>query len=74
MTRLPTLKAKDIVSALKKVGFEEHFKVGGHILLKNSTTNKRTEVQMHGGDIKRGLMKKIIKQANLTEEEFRKLL
>jgi predicted RNA binding protein YcfA (HicA-like mRNA interferase family) len=29
---------------------------------------------MHGGDVKRGLMKQILKQAGLSEAEFRKLL
>jgi predicted RNA binding protein YcfA (HicA-like mRNA interferase family) len=73
MSRLPTLNAKQVVLALEKAGFEEHFKVGGHRLFKHPITNMRTEVPMHGGDLKRGLMKKIIKQAGLTEEEFRKL-
>lgn len=33
-----------------------------------------TDVPIHSGDLKRWLMKEIIKQADLTEEEFRKLL
>jgi predicted RNA binding protein YcfA (HicA-like mRNA interferase family) len=33
-----------------------------------------TTVPMHPGDIARSLLKKIIKDVGLTEEEFRKLL
>ena len=31
-------------------------------------------IPMHDGDIKRPLLKAVIKQAELTEDEFRKLL
>jgi len=42
--------------------------------LKNPISGRRTTVPIHGGDIKRGLLKQILKQAGLSEREFRELL
>jgi predicted RNA binding protein YcfA (HicA-like mRNA interferase family) len=72
--RLPTCSAKQVVTALKRAGFAEHAHEGSHLVLKNPETKMRTVVPMHAGDIGRGLLKKIIKQAGLTEDEFRELL
>jgi len=43
-------------------------------ILLHPIKNLRTGVPMHPGDLDRSLMKKIIKQANLTEDKFRTLL
>jgi predicted RNA binding protein YcfA (HicA-like mRNA interferase family) len=72
--RLPQLTAKQIVAALKRIGFEEHSQEGSHLVLKNRASKLRTVVPMHSGDVGRGLLKKIIKQAGLSEQEFHKLL
>lgn len=72
--RLPQVTARQVVAALKRVGFERHTQEGSHLVLKNPASNLRTVVPMHTGDIGRGLLKKIIAQAGLSEQEFRKLL
>jgi len=70
MTKFPILSDKKVVAVLLKAGFVEHFKVGGHRMFKHPKTLHKTEVPMHNRDIKRGLLRRIIKQSGLTEEEF----
>jgi predicted RNA binding protein YcfA (HicA-like mRNA interferase family) len=72
--RLPTVDATRLVRALKRAGFVEGDQRGSHLTLWNPHTATQTTVPMHGGDVKRGLMKQILKQAGLSEAEFRKLL
>ena len=72
--RLPALKPREVIKILKKVGFEEARQTGSHLILVNRVTKKITPVPIHGKDIKRGLLLSIIKQADLTIEEFIKLL
>ncbi len=72
--RLPTVTAKQVVAALKRAGFTEINQKGSHLYLWHDARKSLTGVPMHPGDLGRGLVKKILKQAGLTEEEFRSLL
>ena len=73
--RLPTLNARKIIQALKRAGFEEvRQHRSSHLFLANRTTNLETCVPIHGGDVGRSLVRAIVRQAGLTEEEFAKLL
>lgn len=74
MSRLPTLTAKEVVKALQKTGFQIDHQRGSHIVLLHSETHRRTVVPMHTGDLPRPLLKAIIKQAGLSEDEFHSLL
>jgi predicted RNA binding protein YcfA (HicA-like mRNA interferase family) len=74
MTRLPTLTARKLVAALKQAGFEEVKWRGSHLYLSHRAKDVETCVPMHAGDLGRDLVRAIINQAGLTEEEFRKLL
>ena len=68
--RLPMLKPKEVVRILKRAGFEEMRQSGSHLILANKETIKVVPVPMHSGDIKRGLLLGIIKQAGMTQEDF----
>ena len=74
MTRLPTLSARKLIQALEKAGFVLQRQRGSHYQMKHPDKNLRTTVPVHGDDVKRGLLKLILKQAGLTEDEFQKLL
>jgi len=74
MTRLPTLHARKIIQALEQAGFVFDRQTGSHFILRHPITRRTTCVRKHGKDVKRNLMKEILQQARLTEEEFRKLL
>jgi mRNA interferase HicA len=72
--RLPTLLPKDVLAALQRAGFEVDRQNGSHVILRHPITNKRTVVAIHASDLPRLVLKKILKQAGLTEGEFQKLL
>jgi predicted RNA binding protein YcfA (HicA-like mRNA interferase family) len=74
LTRLPSLTPRQAVAALKRAGFVEDVQRGSHLLLRHPLRNLKTVVAMHSGDLPRSILKKIVKQAGLTEEEFRRLI
>jgi predicted RNA binding protein YcfA (HicA-like mRNA interferase family) len=72
--RLPGVRAKELINALEKAGFEFQRQTGGHVSLRHPDTKRTTMVPVHSRELPRWLLKKIIKDAGLSEEEFRKLL
>lgn len=74
MTRLPTLNARKIIQALERAGFVFDHQSGSHYILRHPLKRRTTSVPQHGKDVKRSLMKEILQQAELTEDEFRELL
>ena len=74
MSRFPNLNTAKIVRALKRAGFEDNGQKGSHRYFWNPISKLQTGVPMHSGDLSRSLMKEIIRQAGLSEDEFRKFL
>jgi predicted RNA binding protein YcfA (HicA-like mRNA interferase family) len=74
MSRLPSLTAKQVLQALKRGGFVARHQSGSHLYLEHPITKHATTVPMHPGELKRWLLKEIVKQAGLSEDEFRELL
>ncbi len=74
MTRLPTLSAQQILSALQQAGFQITHQRGSHVSMVHRARRLRTVVPIHPGDVSRPLLKKIIKQCGFSEDEFRQLL
>jgi predicted RNA binding protein YcfA (HicA-like mRNA interferase family) len=72
--RLPNVTASDITHALERAGFVFQRQKGSHATFRHPGTKRTTVVPMHSGDVKRPLLKLIIQQAGLTEDEFRDLL
>ena len=71
MSKLPLLPWREVVKALTKAGFQVARQKGSHlILIKDEYI---VPVPKHQ-EIKRGLLLEIIAEANLTKEEFLKLL
>ncbi len=76
MTGLPSLKAAEVIRALRRAGFEvTRIKGSHHVLRHGKDPSRGTVVPVHAGrDIKRGLLRKIIGDAGLTVDEFKALL
>lgn len=73
-SRLPTLKARDMIRVLKKLGFYEVRQKGAHICFKHPD-GRFTLVPSHSGeDIGRGLLRQILREIKLSPEEFSKYL
>lgn len=73
MNRLPETTAKHLTRALRKAGFSDDHQKGSHLTLRHPDGRKVT-IPIHPGAIKRLLVKMILKQVGMTEEEFRELL
>ena len=74
MSRLPSLTPREVVVALKRAGFEERRQRGSHLFLWHSERQVVTTVPMHVRDLPRGTLKTILRQAGLSDDEFRALL
>jgi predicted RNA binding protein YcfA (HicA-like mRNA interferase family) len=75
MTNLPSLKAREVLQTLVKTGFYIHHQTGSHArLLHQQKAELRVTVPVHNKDIPVNTLRHIIKQAELTEDEFVRLL
>jgi predicted RNA binding protein YcfA (HicA-like mRNA interferase family) len=64
--------AREIVAKLQRAGFVQTRQTGSHLFFRH-LDGRQTFVAMHRGDVPFGTFRKILKQAELTEEEFRRL-
>ncbi len=74
MPRLPTVRPRQVIQALQRVGFEIDHQSGSHIVLWRSSDSCRVVVPWHDRDLGRGLTLRIIKSAGLSRDEFVELL
>jgi predicted RNA binding protein YcfA (HicA-like mRNA interferase family) len=75
VSRLPSLKARDVIAALQRAGWEVDHVSGSHYILRHPLSGKRMPVPFHANrDLKRAVLHSIIKQSGLTVAEFRSLL
>jgi predicted RNA binding protein YcfA (HicA-like mRNA interferase family) len=74
MTRLPRLAGKRVIAALAKAGFESSRVKGSHHFLQHPD-GRATVVPVHSGEtIGPGLMARILRDCELTPDEFQALL
>lgn len=74
MPKVPRIKAKKVIKALRKAGFKVDRKTGSHVVLYKDDHSYPVVVPFHNKDIKVGTMPSIIKQSGLTVKEFIDLL
>jgi predicted RNA binding protein YcfA (HicA-like mRNA interferase family) len=74
MPRLPTVRPRQVIRALERVGFEVDHQTGSHVVLWRASDGCLVVVPVHNRDLGRGLTLRIIKSAGLTRDEFAELL
>jgi predicted RNA binding protein YcfA (HicA-like mRNA interferase family) len=74
LRKLPQVNARELTSALMRAGFEVHGGRSGHLGLRNSVTGRRTVIPQHAGTMDPHLVRTILKQAGISEDEFITLL
>ena len=73
MPSIPVLKPQEVVRALGRAGFYIHHQTGSHARLIHKTRPElRVTIPIHSKDIPKGTLRRILKQADLTVEEFHK--
>ena len=65
-------KAREVLARLQRAGFAIRRQSGSHVVLRHPD-GRQTYVAMHTADVPTGTFRAILKQASLTEEEFKKL-
>jgi predicted RNA binding protein YcfA (HicA-like mRNA interferase family) len=74
MSKLPALTGKEIISLLIKVGFIKERQKGSHVFLKHPD-GRATVIPIHSSEtIGPGLLSKILKDSEMTKEEFLNLI
>jgi predicted RNA binding protein YcfA (HicA-like mRNA interferase family) len=70
--RLPVLKPREVLSALLRAGFIIHHQAGSHAQLRHpAKTHLRVTVPRHDRfDLPLSVLKSILRQAEMTVEEF----
>lgn len=63
---------REVLAKLQRAGFTEVRQSGSHKVLRHSD-GRQTYVAMHTNTLPTGTFRKILKQAEVTEEEFRNL-
>jgi predicted RNA binding protein YcfA (HicA-like mRNA interferase family) len=73
MPKLPPIKAINLVKILERQGFRRIRQKGSHLILKH-VDGRETVIPMHRGEeIGRGLLRKILREINLTVNGYQKL-
>ncbi len=74
MPKLPALRGNEVIRVLGKVGFQVIRQKGSHVRMKHEDGRVVT-IPVHAGKtISIGLLSKILRDAELTREEFIELL
>lgn len=73
MTKLPQIKPRTIEKVLVKLGFSLRSGKGSHVVFKH-TDDRRTVIPVHNRPVRTGTLRAILKQVDISTEEFLKLL
>ena len=74
MPKIPVVAAREIIKALEKIGFQAIRQKGSHVRMKHKD-NRVVTIPIHKGKtIGKGLLRKILQDAEFTVLEFIRLL
>lgn len=74
MNKLKPFTAKEVLRKVKKLGYFEVRQVGSHIRLKHKDlTKKPITIPMHAKDLGIGLLRKILRDLQISIDDFNKL-
>ena len=73
MSKLPQVSGADVVRALQRAGFAVRRQHGNHIIMRRDDPFAQTVVPDHR-QIDRGALRAILRQSEITADEFIRLL
>ncbi|MDJ0902365.1 MAG: type II toxin-antitoxin system HicA family toxin [Xenococcus sp. MO_188.B8] len=73
MSKLPSISGKKCIKALEKIGFYQKRQEGSHIIMRRDTPFAQVVVPNHS-EIAKGTLRSIIRDIELSVEEFIELL
>lgn len=72
--KLPSAKPKELVRVLNKLGCIQKRQTGSHRIFYYPKNHKIIPVPIHNKDLKKGLLYAVVKELDLSVDEFTKLL
>lgn len=73
MPKLSPINGKNLIKILEKQGFERVHQEGSHVRMKHMDS-RRTSVPVHSGEkVGVGLLRKILRDVNISRSEFEKI-
>ena len=74
MSKLPIVSGQKTIRALEKIGFQIVRQKGSHVRMKHED-NRVVTIPVHGNKcLGKGLLRKILRDAELTVEQLREIL
>ena len=73
MSKLPLVSGKECIKVLEKFGFVVYRQRGSHVTLVRENPPNQTTVPLHK-ELDRGTLRAILRQSNISTEEFAKYL
>ena len=73
MSKLPVVSVNKAIRAFKKLGYSEIRQRGSHIRFKYPDSSRKPLSIPNHKVLGRGLLRKLIRDANITVDEFKKL-
>ncbi len=70
---LPVLRPAEVVAMLRRAGFEQIRQSGSHLFLKHQVSGRYTTVAMHNKDMRKSMLRRVLREAGLSDEEFLRL-
>jgi len=72
--RLPRISGREVVKALRKIGYEQDRQRGSHIILRQTDSPHRRVTVPDHKEVAKGTLRVVIREVGLTVEEFKDLL
>ena len=72
MSKMTIISSKDMVKILESLGFNEIRQKGSHKSFRHQN-GRTTVVPFHGEDLGRGLIRKILKDIEISPDEYEEL-
>lgn len=74
MPKLPNVSGQETIRALEKIGFQVVRQKGSHVRMKHED-NRVVTIPVHANkSLGKGLLRKILRDAELTVEQFQEIL
>jgi len=74
VTRLPVVSGRDAIRAFSKVGYRIDHQTGSHVILRHQDAPHRRLTVPDHGELAKGTLRSLIREAGLTVDEFTGLL
>ena len=74
MSQLPVVSGRQVVKALRKIGYEFDHQRGSHIVLRQTDPPHRRLTVPDHDEVAKGTLRAVVRQAGLTVDEFKALL